>query len=117
MRPERGAVTVLAIAVGSFMSLIAVVIVQASALVRLQHEVTKAADLAALAASQASVAGRDPCPAAADVARRNHAVMVRCRMDFDVATITARGEAGAIWGERFGVNRMARAAPVDYLGR
>ena len=117
MNGERGAVTVHAIAIGSLLGLIAVVIVQASTLVRLQHEVTKAADLSALAASQASVAGKDPCAAATEIGRRNHATVIRCRMDFDVATVTTRGESRAVWGQQFGVERKARAAPADYLGR
>ena len=115
-RGERGAVTVYAMAIGSMLALIAAVIVQASTLIRLQHEVTKAADLSALAASQASAAGQDGCGAARFIARRNHAVVIRCRMDFDVATVTTRGESRAVWGRNFGVERKARAAPADYVG-
>jgi secretion/DNA translocation related TadE-like protein len=113
---ERGSATVYAVAAGALLGLLAAVIVQATALIRLQHEVSRAADLAALAATQASVAGRDGCRAAADLAERNHAVVVRCRMDFDVATVTTRGESMAIWGRRFAFERKARAAPSDYLG-
>lgn len=116
MRSERGSVTVYAIAIGSLLGLIALVIAQATTLVRLQHEVAKAADLAALAASQASVAGRDGCRAAVDLARRNNADLVHCRMDFDVATVTARGESRELWGHHFAFERKARAAPADYLG-
>lgn len=112
---ERGSVTIYAMAAGALLALLALVIVQATTLIRLQHEVSKAADLAALAASQASVAGRDGCEAAGDLARRNHATVVHCRMDFDVATVTARGESKAVWGQRFAFEREARAAPSDYL--
>jgi secretion/DNA translocation related TadE-like protein len=112
---ERGSATVYAIAAGAFLGLLALLIVQATALIRLQHEVSKAADLAALAATQASVAGRDGCRAAGDLAHRNHATVVRCRMDFDVATVTTRGESKAVWGRRFAFERKARAAPSDYL--
>ena len=115
-RRERGSVTVYAMAVGAFLGVLALVIVQATTLIRLQHEVSKAADLAALAATQASAAGRDGCRAAGDLANRNHATVVRCRMDFDVATVTARGESKAVWGQRFAFERKARAAPSDYLG-
>lgn len=113
---ERGSVTVYAIAAGAILGLLALSIVHATTLIRLQHEVSKAADLAALAASQASVAGRDGCEAAVDLAERNHARVVHCRMDFDVATVTARGESKAVWGQRFAFEREARAAPADYLG-
>ena len=115
-RRERGSVTAYAMAAGAFLGLLALVFTQATTLIRLQHEVSKAADLAALAATQASVAGRDGCGAAADLAKRNHATVVRCRMDFDVATVTARGESKAVWGQRFAFERKARAAPSDYLG-
>jgi len=115
-RQERGSVTVYAIAAGILLGFLALVVVQATALIRLQHEVSRAADLAALAATQASVAGRDGCRAAADLAERNHATMVRCRMDFDVGTVTTRGESTAVWGRRFAFERKARAAPSDYLG-
>ena len=114
-RRERGAITVYAIAAGAVLGLIAMAIVQATTLIRLQHEVSKAADLAALAATQASVAGRDGCLAAADLAQRNHATVANCRMDFDVATVTTRGESNALWGQRFAFERKARAAPADYL--
>lgn len=116
-RRERGSVTVYAIAAGAVLGLIAFAMVQATTLVRLQHEVSKAADLAALAATQASVAGRDGCLAATDLARRNHATVVTCRMDFDVATVTTRGESKEVWGQRFAFERKARAAPSDYLGK
>lgn len=115
-RRERGSATIYAIAIGGLLGLIAMVILQAATLIRLQHEVTKAADLAALAASQASVVGKDPCAAATEIGRRNHAAVVRCRMDFDVATVTTRAESRAVWGQRFRVERKARAAPADYLG-
>lgn len=116
MTRERGSVTMYAIAIGSVLGLLAFVVAQAATLIRLQHEVAKAADLAALAASQASVAGRDGCPAAKELARLNNAELVRCRMDFDVATVTVRGESEVLWGQRFGFERKARAAPADYLG-
>lgn len=117
VREERGAVTVYGMAIGSLLGLITAVILQASALIRLQHEVAKAADLAALAATQASVAGKNPCAAASEIGRRNQSVVIRCRMDFDVATVTTRAESRAVWGQRFAFERKARAAPVGYLGR
>ncbi len=116
MSGERGAVTIYAVVIGSLLGMVAMVIVQASTLVRLQHEVTKAADLSALAATQASVRGGDGCAAAKDLAHRNHARLVRCRMDFDVASVTTRGESRSVWGKHFGFERKARAAPLDYVG-
>lgn len=113
--PERGAVTIHALTAGGFLALIALVIVQATMLIRLQHQVSMAADLSALAASRASSAGDDGCAAARALARRNHVRIRSCRMDFDVATVIARGESRAIWGHRYAVESKARAAPAAYL--
>lgn len=74
----------------------------------------RAADAAALAASSASLAGEDPCAAAEKIARENDAEVITCRMDADVATITARVVSDSPWG-RWGAERKARAAPLSYL--
>lgn len=115
MNRERGSVTIHAIVVGSVLALLAGIAAQGTMLFTLRHEVTKAADLAALAATAASVAGDDGCSAAREIARRNHARVVTCRMDFDVATLTTRSESTALWGQRFAFDSKARAAPADYL--
>lgn len=115
MSRERGSATVYAVAVGAVLTLVTVAATQITLLYTLRHDVTNAADLAALAAAQASVAGEDGCLAAREVARRNHARVTKCRMDFDVATLTTRGESTAVWGQRFAFERRARAAPTDYL--
>ena len=115
MKRERGSVTVHAIVVGALLALLTTVAAQGTMLFTLRHEVTKAADLAALAASAASVAGEDGCSAGREIARRNHARIVACRMDFDVATLTARSESNFLWGQRFAFEDKARAAPIDYL--
>ncbi|WP_293784355.1 flp pilus-assembly TadE/G-like family protein, partial [uncultured Aeromicrobium sp.] len=74
-----------------------------------------AADLAALAGSQASTEGHDGCDAARDVAEQNRASLVDCRMDADVATVTARAESPRWWGGRWAIEQRARAAPISYL--
>ncbi len=115
MRAERGAVTVQAMAVAGLLLLVTLVVVQAAGLVQMRHRAAAAADLAALAASQASVAGRDGCAAAREVARRNGASLTRCRMDFDVATVAARISSPQWWGGRWAAEQRARAAPETYL--
>jgi secretion/DNA translocation related TadE-like protein len=112
---ERGAVAVHAVTVSILLLVVALVMVQAAGLVRLRHRVASAADLSALAASQASVAGDDGCAAARVVARRNGAELVRCRMDFDVATVTTRAESPPWWSATWGTEQEARAAPESYL--
>lgn len=112
---ERGAVAVHAVSVGVLLLVLTLVMVQATSLVRMRHRVAGAADLAALAASRASVAGDDGCEAARRVARRNGARLVSCRMDFDVATVTARATSPPWWGGRWAAEQRARAAPQSYL--
>lgn len=112
---DRGSVTVHAATIAIVLLILTLVMVQATALVRLRHRVAAAADLAALAASRASVDGHDGCAAARRVARRNGAEIVRCRMDYDVATVTARGESPPWWSAAWNSEQRARAAPESYV--
>jgi secretion/DNA translocation related TadE-like protein len=112
---EGGSVTVHAATIGTLLLVATLVAVQVAGLVRLRHTTAAAADLAALSASRASVAGEDGCAAARDVARRNGSRLVACRMDYDVATVTARGESREWWGRRWSTEQRARAAPDFYL--
>ncbi|VXB48017.1 Rv3654c family TadE-like protein [Aeromicrobium sp. 9AM] len=114
-RPERGAVTMAAAAIAVMLVVAGLVITEMAGLVRLRHRVAAAADLAALSASQASVGGDDACAAARRIAERNGATVLTCRMDFDVATITARATSRTWWGHRWAFEQKARAAPDFYL--
>ncbi len=115
MTGERGAVTAYAATTAVLLTLAALVMVQVAGLVRLKHSVASAADLAALAASRASVAGDDGCSAAAELMRRNGARLVSCRMDYDVATVVAGGASTSWWGKRWTWEQKARAAPDFYV--
>lgn len=115
MTRERGAVTVYAVSAAVMLTSMALVMTQVAGLVRLKHSVASAADLAALAASRASVAGEDGCDAAEDLMRRNGARLVSCRMDFDVATVVAGGVSKQWWGHTWRVEQKARAAPDFYV--
>ena len=114
IRPESGSVTVHALWVATVLCVVAVVMAQVASVVRLKHQVASAADLAALAGSRASLDGHDGCAAARTVARRNGARLVRCRMDLDVATVTARQRTPSWWGHRWAFEVDARAAPDFY---
>ena len=113
-RSEGGSVTIHAVWVAMVLCIVAVVMAQVATVVRLKHQVASAADLAALAGSRASLAGRDGCEAAQTVARHNGATLVRCRMDLDVATVTARQRTSSWWGRRWAFEVDARAAPDFY---
>ena len=113
-RAERGSVTIHAVSVAMVLCIVAVVLAQVAMVVRLKHQVAAAADLAALAGSRASLAGQDGCDAAREVAHHNGAILVRCRMDLDVATVTARQRTSSWWGRRWAFEVDARAAPDFY---
>lgn len=114
-RSDRGAVTVHAAAIAVVLVVAALVITEVAGLVRLRHRVAAAADLSALSATQASVGGEDACAAARRIASRNGAEVETCRMDYDVATITARATSRTWWGHRWAFEQKARAAPDFYL--
>ena len=112
---ERGSATVHALGLTVLVCLVAFACLQVALAVSLRQRAAAAADLAALAASQASVEGRDPCAAARELARDNGARLRRCRMDADVATVTVRA-AGPRWAiGRWAAEQRARAAPAWYL--
>lgn len=112
---DRGTMTVHAATAAILLVVVTLVLLQATSLVRMRHRVAAAADLAALAASRASVDGQDGCRAARSVAGRNGAELIACRMDFDVATVTTADSSPRWWGGRWKVEQRARAAPESYV--
>ena len=112
---DRGVATAFVATAATALVIIAVVVAEIAGLVAVRHRATAAADLAALAASRASVAGVDGCGAARAAARRNGARLTTCRMDYDVATVTARATSRRWWGHRWAADIEARAAPEFYL--
>lgn len=115
MSTERGSVSLHAVWVATALLVLALVMTEAAALIAMRHRAAAAADLAALAGSRASVNGHDGCQAARRSARANHAELTSCRMDYDVATVTARTESSRWWGQRWAAEVKARAAPDFYL--
>lgn len=116
---ESGSATVRALTIAVLLVIVAVAAVQIVLVIGLRQRAAAAADLAALAASRASVEGADPCGAAARVAQRNGARLRDCRMDADVATVRVRAVT-THWliGDpegRWGTEQRARAAPAWYL--
>lgn len=109
-----GSATIHAATIVFLMTMLGVVSLQVAALARVQHTVTAAADLAALAAADAAAAGGDGCSAAREVARRNHATMTACRLDEAAATLEVSGTTAEMWGRTWTITRTARAAPSDY---
>ncbi|WP_078699462.1 Rv3654c family TadE-like protein [Aeromicrobium choanae] len=115
MRSDRGSATVQAAAVVALLSLVAFTCLQVALAVSLRQQAAAAADLSALAASRASVEGEEPCGVARSVAAGNGARLRACRMDADVATVTARAVGPRWWIGRWMSDQRARAAPAWYL--
>jgi secretion/DNA translocation related TadE-like protein len=113
-RQEAGSVTVHALWVAAVLVVVVALGLQVAALVAVRHRTASAADLAALAGSRASTVGDDGCAAARAVARHNRARLERCRMDLDVATVTATATARPWWGGTWTARVRARAAPSWY---
>ncbi len=115
MSDERGSATVHALGAGAVLVLVALAALQVALLVGTRHAAASAADLAALAGTQAAAEGREPCPVAEAVARRNGATLLTCRADVEVVTVRVRRVTTTGWGQRVGFESDARAAPVDYV--
>jgi len=115
VRRERGVATVQAIAVVALLAIVAFGALQVALVIGLRQRAAAAADLAALAASRASVEGDDPCAVAEEVARENGGRLRDCDMSADVATVRVRAQ-GPRWSlGRWATEQRARAAPSWYL--
>jgi secretion/DNA translocation related TadE-like protein len=95
---ERGAGTVLAIALLAVVVVFGVAGVSLGAALSARQRVIGAADLAALAAADAAsgAIGGAPCDVAAAVARGNGAGLAGCRTDGLVVTVEASGSFAGI---------------------
>jgi secretion/DNA translocation related TadE-like protein len=77
-REERGAATVLVLAMAGVLVLLGAALVVVTAMVAAHRAAQSAADLAALAGARGVAEGRDGCEAAAHVAAANHARLIGC---------------------------------------
>ena len=110
-RDERGSATLFAVAVIGVLVLVGAALGVVGAMIHAHRVAQSAADLAALAGAEARGRGRDPCAAAASIARSNGASLDSCAVDgFDVrlqVTVT-----GPHWlGQRHDLSAQARAGP------
>ncbi|MFC6150432.1 MULTISPECIES: Rv3654c family TadE-like protein [Mumia] len=106
--------TVYAATIAVLLAAACVVVLQVAAVARLQHHVSSAADLTAIAASQAAVSGADACGAARRIASANRTVLRECELRAAAATVVVERTA-RLWGRELSVRRTARAAPSDYV--
>ena len=113
-RAERGAATVLVVALAGVLVLVGAAAGVVGAIVAAHRAAQSAADLAALAgaAALAEHSGRDPCTTASEVASANDAVLDSCAVeDADVVvSVTVRGPR---WlGQDQDLTARARAGPA-----
>ena len=112
-RSDRGAVTVLAVAILGFLILLAAAFAVAEAMVVAHRRAQAAADLAALAGATAAQQARDPCASASQVAAANGAVLTACTVQVREVTVTARVPGPRWLGARADFAAKARAGPAS----
>jgi secretion/DNA translocation related TadE-like protein len=108
---ERGSATLFAFALVGVLVLVGAALGVVGAMVHAHRIAQSAADLAALAGAEARGGGREPCAAAASIARANGARLDSCVVEgFDVLLqVTV---AGPHWlGQRHDLSARARAGP------
>jgi secretion/DNA translocation related TadE-like protein len=115
-RGERGAATILVIAMAGVLLLVGAALGVVQAMVVAHRRAQSAADLAALAAASAPARGEDPCEAARVIARLNDAVLLACVLDPGTGSgaVTVRVEVpGPHWlGQQADFAASARAGPA-----
>ena len=110
-RPERGAATVLVVAVGGLLIMIGLAVAGVTSVVVGHRGAQSAADLAALAGAQAEVGGGDGCAAAGAVARANRARLTGCAVPGSDVLVQVSRSVRPGFGLRFVLEASARAGP------
>lgn len=120
---ERGAATVLTVAMAGVLLLVGAATGVVGAIVVAHRRAEAAADLSALAAATALAGGggsghlgRDPCTAAAEVAEANDAELVECQIEGREVLVEVR-VGGPRWlGQDRDLAAQARAGPGSAAG-
>jgi secretion/DNA translocation related TadE-like protein len=111
-RDQRGAATVLVMAMAGVLLLLGAGLGVVAALVVAHRTAQSAADLAALAGATAAGRGGDACGAAAEVAVANSSRLTGCATDGRVVEVSVSA-AGPRWlGQAADLTARARAGPA-----
>jgi len=119
---QRGAATVLAVAMAGVLLLVGAATGVVGALVVAHRRAQAAADLAALAGARSLAAGRvghpgrDPCSAAAEVANANGAALVTCGVEGSDVVVEVRVSGPRWLGQDRDLAASARAGPSGPAG-
>lgn len=109
---ERGSATLFAVSCLAVLLVLGAALGVVAALVRCHRLAQSAADLAALAAADASGRGRGPCGAGAAIAEANGARLTSCRLEGRDATVEVV-VVGPRWlGQGADLGAEARAGPA-----
>lgn len=108
-RAERGAATVLVVAMAGLLMFVAAGLGAAGGLVTAQRRAQAAADLAALAGATHRL---DACAHAGDVAEANAAMLEGCRLDGDDVTVEVSVAGPRVPWRDVRVTAQARAGPA-----
>lgn len=109
---DRGAASLLVVAMASVLLLLGAALGVVGALVVAHRTAQSAADLGSLAGAEARQRGEDGCAAAARIAEANGAVLAGCRISGDDVLVTVQ-VGGPRWlGQSGDLLARARAGPV-----
>lgn len=108
---DRGAATLLVLSVTGVLMFVGLGLSGVAAIVLTQRSAQAAADLSALAAASAAVAGKDACAAATQIAVANSGILERCAQSGSVVTVAVTVPGPRLAGRDHDVTAEARAGP------
>jgi secretion/DNA translocation related TadE-like protein len=111
-RDQRGAASLLAVALLSVLLLVGAALGVVAAMVWAHRSAQAAADLSALAGAAELQEGEDACGAAGRIAGANHARLTSCRVEGQEVVVVEVMVAGPRWlGQDDDLSARARAGP------
>ena len=110
-RSERGAATVLVVALAGLLLMVGLAVTGVTAVVVAHRVAQSAADLAAIAGAQAAAVGEDGCRAAAVVAQANRSRLTDCQVLGADVLVQVSSSARPGFGLSLELGATARAGP------
>ena len=111
-RDERGAATLLVLAMAGVLVLLGAALAVVTAMVAAHRAAQSAADLAALAAARGVAEGRDGCLLAAEVAVANRAHLTGCDVSGRVVDVAVEVPGPHWLGQTADLGARSRAGPA-----
>lgn len=110
-RDETGGVTLFALSCLALLLFLGAALGVVAAMVRVHRSAQAAADLAALAGASSLASGRDPCAAAAEIARANGALTTSCVVSGRDVVVVVEAPGPRWLGQSADLIAQARAGP------